>query len=202
VLLPYDNADEFVRNLAAYTGPLASWTAWQVSRTLKPAEAAKLVGVSEEILRSVNHIPQRMVIKSGSVLLVPRDDGHQGDVSQHMAEHAQMVLQPDGPLLRRVVYRVGRGDTVASLARRYRVAPADLAQWNKLAANAPLGAGQQVVIYVPSMTTTQVARAGGHRKRGHHVTTASAHAKPAAKATRSSRGAGSRTASTTPPAAR
>jgi membrane-bound lytic murein transglycosylase D len=204
VLLPYDNADEFVRNLAAYTGPLASWTAWQVSRTLKPAEAAKLVGVSEETLRTVNHIPPRMVIKSGSVLLVPRDDDHQGDVSRQMAEHAQMVLQPDGPLLRRVVYRAGRGDSVAGLARRYRVAPADLAQWNKVTPNAALGVGQQVVIYVPS-TTTQVAGAGGHRKRGQHAGTASARGKQAAKSARGShttpRGT-PRTASSTPPATR
>jgi membrane-bound lytic murein transglycosylase D len=212
VLLPYDNADEFVRNLAAYTGPLASWTAWQVSRTLKPADAAKLIGVSEDKLRSVNHIPQRMLIKAGSVLLVPRDDDHQGDVSEHMAEHAQMVLQPDGPLLRRVAYRTARGDTLAGVARRYRVAPADLAQWNKLGASAPLNAGQQLVIYVPSVTT-KVARAAGPRKRGAHAATTNvrskANAKAPAKSTNraaSTNRAGSatppRTASTTPPATR
>ncbi len=212
VLLPYDNADEFVRNLAAYTGPLASWTAWQVTRTLKPADAAKLIGVSEDKLRSVNHIPQRMLIKSGSVLLVPRDDDHQGDVSEHMAEHAQMVLQPDGPLLRRVVYRTGRADTVTSVARRYRVAPSLLAQWNKVTTSTQFSAGQQVVVYVPSVTT-KVAR-GGTRNRGAHAAKAGVRGKAATRSTGKSsvkaagakragpRAAAPRTASTNPPAAR
>ena len=69
------------------------------------------------------------------------------------------------PLLRRVIYRAGRGDSVAALARRYRVAPAELAQWNKVGADSQFASGQQVVIYVPS-ATTRVARAGSRGKRG------------------------------------
>jgi membrane-bound lytic murein transglycosylase D len=181
LLLPYDNADEFGRNLAAWRGPLASWTAWQLPRTVKPADAAKIVGVSEETLREVNHIPPRMLIKAGSVLLVPRDDARHDDVSGHLADNAQMLLQPDGPLLRRVVYRAARGDNVAAVARRYRVAPAQLAQWNKVGAEAQFAAGSQVVIYVPS-ATTHVARAAG-RKRGHtaHAAAAPVKARPVGK---------------------
>ncbi|MFM2068037.1 MAG: hypothetical protein RLZZ584_2946 [Pseudomonadota bacterium] len=184
LLLPYDNADEFGRNLAAWRGPLASWTAWQLPRTVKPAEAAKIVGVSEQTLREVNRIPPHMLIKAGSVLLVPRDDARHDDVSSHLADNAQMLLQPDGPLLRRVIYRAGRGDSVAAVARRYRVAPAQLAQWNKVGADAQFAAGTQVVVYVPSATTSRVAV----RKRGNRGATAtatgSARAKgrPAAKA--------------------
>ena len=51
LLLPYDNAARFARELAEHRGPLASWTAWQVKQTLKPAEAAKQVGMSEAQLR-------------------------------------------------------------------------------------------------------------------------------------------------------
>jgi membrane-bound lytic murein transglycosylase D len=122
-----------------------------------------------------------------------------------------MVLQPDGPLLRRVAYRTARGDTLAGVARRYRVAPADLAQWNKLGATAPLNAGQQLVIYVPSVTT-KVARSGT-RKRGAHATTGNVRGKVSVKAPAKStvKAAGAnragsrtapRTASTTPPATR
>jgi membrane-bound lytic murein transglycosylase D len=186
LLLPYDNADEFGRNLAAWRGPLASWTAWQLSHTVKPAEAARLVGVDEETLRSVNHIPPRMLIKAGSVLLVPRDDARHQDVSSRMADNAQMLLQPDGPLLRRVVYRAGRNDSVAALARRYRVVPTQLAQWNKVGAEAQFAVGQQVVIYVPS-ATTHGPRAG-NRKRGHNTAHAAAGARTA-KATASTRSA-------------
>jgi membrane-bound lytic murein transglycosylase D len=120
------------------------------------------------------------------VLLVPRDDDHRGDVSEHMAEHAQMLLQPDGPLVRRVVYRAARGDTVATLARRYRVAPAELAQWNQVATSTGFAAGQQVVIFVPS-TTTKVAR-GSIRKRGSGAHAGKPGSKPAPKAVRSTSG--------------
>ncbi|MEN9626887.1 MAG: hypothetical protein RJA10_113, partial [Pseudomonadota bacterium] len=76
VLLPYDNANRFVRGLDAHQGPLASWTAWVAPRTLKPAEAARHVGMSEEELRSVNRIPAHMLVKVGSTLLVPRGAQH------------------------------------------------------------------------------------------------------------------------------
>ena len=48
VLLPYDNANRFVRELPQHHGPLASWTAWTAPRTMKTAEAARTVGMTEE----------------------------------------------------------------------------------------------------------------------------------------------------------
>ena len=41
VLLPYDNANQFLRQLGTHRGPLATWTAWVAPKTLKPAEAAR-----------------------------------------------------------------------------------------------------------------------------------------------------------------
>src|ERR1035441_6461568 len=72
VLLPYDNANRFVRDLPLHRGPLATWTAGTARKTMRPAEAAKSVGMSEPNLRDVNRIPTRMLIKAGSTLLVPR----------------------------------------------------------------------------------------------------------------------------------
>jgi membrane-bound lytic murein transglycosylase D len=71
VLLPYDNANQFVRELPLHRGPLASWTAWVVPKTVHPAEAAAEVGMSEAQLREINRIPPRMLVKAGSTLLVP-----------------------------------------------------------------------------------------------------------------------------------
>jgi membrane-bound lytic murein transglycosylase D len=73
ILLPWDNATVFKRNFAAYTeGKYASWTAWSAPATMSVAEAARRVGMNEGDLRSVNSIPPRMLIKAGSVLIVPR----------------------------------------------------------------------------------------------------------------------------------
>jgi membrane-bound lytic murein transglycosylase D len=95
LLLPYDNAQRFVSALQQHQGPLASWTAWVAPRTLRPADAAKQVGMSEAQLREVNRIPPRMLVRVGSTLLVPRSSGRQTDVSEKVADSAQLALAPE-----------------------------------------------------------------------------------------------------------
>ena len=148
VLLPYDNANRFVRALPLHRGPLASWTAWVAPKTLRPAEAARQVGMSEAQLREVNHIPPRMLVKAGSTLLVPRDAHRQADVSSEVADNATMALAPDLPPLRKVSLKAGRRDSVASVAKRHHVSAVQLAQWNKLSPAASFKPGQSIVVYL------------------------------------------------------
>ena len=170
VLLPYDNANRFVRQLPLHRGPLATWTAWTAPKTMKTGEAAKSVGMSEEVLRDVNHIPARMLIKAGSTLLVPRGNALLADVSSHIADTATLTLAPDVPALRRLSLKTGRKDTVASIAKRFRVNAAQLAEWNKVAPSASFAPGQTVVVYVAHASrparahgpqTTRVAHGSG-----------------------------------------
>ena len=167
VLLPYDNANQFVRQLPLHRGPLASWTAWVVPKTVRPAEAAKAVGMSESELRAVNRIPPRMLVKAGSTLLVPRGARRQADVSAEVADNATMALAPDVPPLRKLSLRAGRKDSVASVAKRYRVSAAQLALWNSVGAGAHFKPGQTIVVYVANKS-----KGGSHvatGKRGHGV---------------------------------
>ena len=158
VLLPYDNADDFVRAVKAHAGPLATWTAYVVGKTMRPADAAKLVGMNEIELRAVNHIPARMLVKAGSTLLVPRSAQHQADVSVAVADSAAMTLAPDLPPTRRVNLRVGKGgETVASVARRWHVAVAQVATWNHVSASGKFAAGSTAVLFLPR--STSLARA-------------------------------------------
>ena len=41
VLLPHDNADQFIQELPRYPGRLSSWTGWVAPKTMKPGDAAK-----------------------------------------------------------------------------------------------------------------------------------------------------------------
>ncbi|RZI83235.1 MAG: LysM peptidoglycan-binding domain-containing protein [Rubrivivax sp.] len=166
VLLPYDNASQFVHNLSQHKGLLATWTAWVVPRTMRPSDAAKQVGMSEASLRDINHIPPKMLVKAGSTLLVPRSQHREEDVSERVADNAMMSLAPDLPPLRRMTLRAGKGDTVASLARRYRVSPAQVAQWNRVSASSKFSRGQTVVMFVApkankkgGVSNTRLARA-------------------------------------------
>ena len=149
ILLPWDNATIFQRNFEAYSaGQYASWTAWSAPTTMTVAEAAKRVGMSENDLRSVNTIPPRMLIKSGSVLIVPRTSQTQDDVASHVADNGQLSLAPE-IVTRRTMVKAGRHETVASLAHRLCLNPAEVASWNSVASSAAFKMGQQVVVYLP-----------------------------------------------------
>ena len=160
VLLPYDNANRFLRELAAHRGPLASWTAWVAPRTLRPAEAAKLVGMPEIQLREINFIPARMSVRAGSTLLVPRGAHSIHDVSEHLADNATVAFAAQTRPPRRVSFKVGaKGDSVAAVARRYRLSPALVAQWNKVSPHATFKAGQNVTVMLPAAATGPAKRA-------------------------------------------
>jgi membrane-bound lytic murein transglycosylase D len=188
VLLPYNNATLFVRNLRAHSTPLATWTAWVAPATLKPADVARQVGMSEEDLRAVNRIPPRMLVKAGSTLLVPRSAHKSADVPGQVADNAMMVLAPDRPPGKRITFKAGKGgDTVAGVAKRYRVSAAQVAQWNDVGADARFRPGQTIVVVQPvaakkssrtsaAVTAQRPAAAKAPAKR-------TAAAKPAAKPT-------------------
>jgi len=162
LLMPYDNANLFLRRLGKHEGALATWTAWVAPRTLHPAEVARKVGMEEDELREANNIPPRMLIKAGSTLLVPREARHR-DVAEDIADNATVAFAPERNT-RRVVLRAGRKDTVASVARRYRVSPASVAAWNKVSAEARFKRGQRIVLHLAAKPAqTQAKRATGTR---------------------------------------
>lgn len=178
ILLPYDNANQFLHRLAAYGGSTASWTAWVAPATLKPAAVAEQLGVSESTLRDVNRIPPKMLVKAGSVLLVPRSEARKADVPEHVADGATLALAPDLPPLHKTTFKAGRNDSVASVARRYRVSAEQVAQWNSVAQSAHFKRGQIVVVYRPVTKGVRVAVDAPPKKAAPSKWTASSAAKP------------------------
>jgi membrane-bound lytic murein transglycosylase D len=179
ILLPWDNAKVFERNFEAHNaGQYASWTAWSAPSTMSVAEAARRVGMSEADLRNVNTIPPRMLIKAGSVLIVPRTAKMQNDVAGHVADNGQLNLAPE-IVTRRTVVKAGKRDSVASIARRYRLSPAQVADWNDVGASAVFKAGQHVVVYLPVRAASRAPVRSG--ARGKSAPRGKAAAKPAAR---------------------
>jgi membrane-bound lytic murein transglycosylase D len=147
ILLPYDNASAFIRKLGEHRAPLATWTAWVAPRNMRTADAAREVGMTESLLREVNRIPPRMVVKAGSTLLVPRSERRQSDVAVQVADNATMVLAPDAPARKKVVLKAGKRDSVASVAKRYGVSASQVAEWNSVERSTQFKPGQQIVMY-------------------------------------------------------
>ncbi len=149
ILLPWDNAAVFKRNLEAFTdGQYASWTAWTAPSTMSVSAAAERVGMTEADLRSSNSIPPHMLIKAGSTLIVPRTAAMQDDVQAHVADNATLAFMPE-IVTRRTVVKAGKRESVATIARRFRVMTASVAQWNDVASSAVFRPGQDVVVYLP-----------------------------------------------------
>ena len=149
ILLPWDNAQVFQRNFSAYSqGQLASWTAWTAPATLSVGEVARRVGMSEADLRSVNNIPPRMLVKVGSTLLVSRSSKMQADVAVSVVDNAQLSLAPEIRTHRTLV-KARKGDTLASLAKRYNVSASSVAEWNSLKGAAAFKTGQSLVVFLP-----------------------------------------------------
>ncbi|RYF81369.1 MAG: LysM peptidoglycan-binding domain-containing protein [Comamonadaceae bacterium] len=159
ILLPWDNAAVFQRNFDAYTqGQYASWTAWVTPSTMTVADAAQRSGMSETDLRALNNIPPRMLIKAGSTLIVPRNARVQEDVAAVVAETGHLSFVPE-VVTRRSVVRAGRNDSVASIARRYGVSAASVAQWNDVNTSHVFKRGLEVVLFRP-VRAAPAARVG------------------------------------------
>jgi membrane-bound lytic murein transglycosylase D len=151
LLLPATKVERFQANLAAWesTGqPLASWTTYKTTASDTLASVAKRVGISEEQLRDANQIPPRYRLASGSTILIPRDETMATDIPAASLD-GQFSLVPEHTNLRKVTYRVRRGDTVASVAQRWKVLPKDVILWNRLTSPG-LFAGQRLELTVPA----------------------------------------------------
>lgn len=109
ILLPWDNAEVFQRNYEASSlARMATWTAWIAPSTMKVADAAKRVNMSEADFRAVNNIPPRMIIKAGSALLVPRGTHTLGDVTAQVADNGKLDLSPEGIAKRKAAAKGGK----------------------------------------------------------------------------------------------
>ncbi len=181
VLLPWDNAAQFLRRLEEHAQkPLASWTAWSVPKTMKVSEAGKLVKMSEAELRSVNQIPNGMQVKQGSTLLVARQGALDVDVTEHLADNAQMSFSPE-VVLRRMLVKVQKGDTLASLASRHDVSPNNIAAWNKLKMPVALKPGQSIAILVPTTSSSKGSKTAGKKSNTQQGAKATSGAHTAGK---------------------
>jgi membrane-bound lytic murein transglycosylase D len=189
LLLPYDNAKEFVSRLKNHKGPLATWTAWVTPSTMRPQEVAHKVGMDEADLRSVNKIPSGMLVKAGSTLLVTRSTHKSDDVSEHIADNASIALAADAPAKRRATVKVGNKDTLTSIANRHRVSVAQLREWNQLDAKTKPKAGESLVLFLPHVSgkksaSTRTAAASRKAAAPGRKTAASSSKRTAAPSTK------------------
>ncbi|RZI43285.1 LysM peptidoglycan-binding domain-containing protein [Herbaspirillum sp. HC18] len=171
LLLPQSNAEKFKTNLAKWGRALSSWTAHTVTGARERIEnIAKRFGTTPEVIREANNIPPKTLIKAGSTVLVPRSDNSpEKDIAPELVDKATLITTPDVPDTRRIHVKVGKRDTLASIAQRHKVSIAQIKSWNNLKQD-KVAAGQSLELNVPykaaKSNTRQAARSTGttHRK--------------------------------------
>lgn len=147
ILLPADNLEIFQTNLSKWEGPLSSWTAYTVRKNERVESIAQRIGTQPDVIKEVNQIPGNMLVKAGSTLLIPKSEHTEdNDIAQHVIDNASLSLTREITTKKITVTATGK-DSLASLAKRYKVSTAQIKQWNSLKSNT-LKAGQKLRIEV------------------------------------------------------
>lgn len=150
ILLPKSNAAKFKENISNWTETLSSWTSHKVVSAKEKIETiAARFKTTPSIIREVNNIPLKMAVRAGSTILVPKTEAsHDRDISADVADDARIMMVADRPDTRRVLVKVGKRDTLASIAQKYKVDIANILHWNKLDTES-VKRGQKLRLEVP-----------------------------------------------------
>ncbi len=165
VLLPANKADNFLARLETNEKPRVSWMAYRTRSGDRIEALAERFGTSVAALKSVNGIRSvAPTLPPGYHLLVPTDGPSEDALGS--IQNAVFTKFPEYVPAR--VHKVRRGDTFASIAKRYGIKPATLAQWNRMGKQTAR-AGQVLYVSGPA-PVRQVASAKSGRvvyvKRG------------------------------------
>ena len=154
MLLPMENLEVFMDNLASWvnTGkPLSSWVLYHLKEGETLADVALKSGMTEEELRRVNRIPKGRKVLAGSALLVDANGQLAPAIAQ---EELNAGLKLSAPEVRRVVYRVRRGDSIYTIAKKYGITQRSIRRTNNLRSSR-LRIGQRLVLVIPPRANTQ-----------------------------------------------
>jgi membrane-bound lytic murein transglycosylase D len=140
IVLPADKVSTFYENLEKQEGSLVSWEIYNPRPGEKLEAIAKAFDMSLAELRRVNGIPNNSNTVP-RVLVVPMN----GEAKSALT--MPIMYAPPIPLYgkARAVHVVKQGDTLSSIARRYRVSVAALKSWNQQSGKV-LRIGQRIYI--------------------------------------------------------
>ncbi len=164
VLLPAAKADSFLARLESNEKPRVSWMAYRTRIGDRMEALAERFGTSVAALKSVNGI--RSVAPSlpaGYHLLVPSDGPSEDALGS--IQNAVFTKFPEYVAPR--AHKVRRGENFASIAKRYGVKPATLAQWNGM--SKPSARAGQVLYVSGPAPLRQVAGKGSKAGRVVYV---------------------------------
>ena len=99
ILLPKENAVKFNLNLAQWGHALSSWTTHKITSARERIETlASKFDTTPDLLRQVNNIPQKTLLRAGSTILVPKTSASLNiDITSEIADNATLLFEADRP---------------------------------------------------------------------------------------------------------
>lgn len=149
LVLPVDRVETFRANLGNYDKPLVSWQPYTLKKGDRLEKLAAEHGVALTKLRQVNSISLRTRVVPGFELLLPRKGASVEPLPTLYApppvpaRPVRAEREPDRTVTRQIIHTVSRGETLATIAERYKVSLDDLKRWNKIGR---LAAGQKLQV--------------------------------------------------------
>jgi membrane-bound lytic murein transglycosylase D len=118
ILLPQENAAKFTANLAQWGQALSTWTTHKITGAREKIETlASRFHTTPDVIRQANNIPQRMALKVGSTILVPKTSASiDTDIAPEIADNATILLQSEQQPARQHSSRKGATSYRASKA--------------------------------------------------------------------------------------
>lgn len=165
ILLPIDKLEIFRANLDNYDKPLVSWQSYQPKKGERLDHLAPRFGLSVEKLKSVNSLSGRARVSTGQTLLVPIN-GEKSESDEEFEAFNMHLVPVHGKSTRTVSHTVRKGETLGSIARRYRISLAQLKQQNGNSTR--LSVGKTITITQASsrgVKKTSVAKRSAKAKR-------------------------------------
>ncbi|MGA7180417.1 MAG: LysM peptidoglycan-binding domain-containing protein [Thiobacillaceae bacterium] len=168
VLVPVDKADQFQSNLQK-----GEWDSWQPYRARKGETVAALAKrFNSDVSRLSEHNNFKLYrgrFRTNQVVLVPVNPDSEAVTDKKLATWAEAEKHSFSDDSQTVSYAsrvhvVRRGDTLSSVARKYRVSTSNLKRWNNLR-TAHIKAGQRLTVKQASMASR--TRAASRISKNH-----------------------------------
>jgi membrane-bound lytic murein transglycosylase D len=155
ILLPIDKVDEFHANLESNDGPLVTWQTYTLKKGETLDKVAAKFDTSVQRLKEVNGLNGRTRVQPGRMLIVPLEKDDAETNLDETYNHRDFKASPE-EYSASVRYKVKRGETLSSIARKHRTSVARIKAINGLKSN-NLRVGQRLVIYQDQRPVNRVS---------------------------------------------
>ncbi|WP_083608250.1 LysM peptidoglycan-binding domain-containing protein [Teredinibacter haidensis] len=149
LLIPVNNATRFKENLSKIPErDRVTWERYTIRNGDTLSTIADQYKISIRSLKAINNI-NNSFIRAGKTLMVPvaAADVHHYSQSLDQRLHNRRSLSSKTANGTRVDHHVKKGDSVWTIARRYKVSTRQVARWNNMAPTDPIYPGQTLAIW-------------------------------------------------------